>query len=145
MVHFGSCVCINSREEGRWRRLGQSLENLNTKLSCLDFILPGRCRRRVFLKQISKSMTMSSKIHPLKEYSSMSFDKCVWSGNHQNKQNIGWYHRPQKFPCAICSQFPPLPQPLATTLPTIPIALPFPECPVNDIMPYIEFCVFSFP
>lgn len=39
----------------------------------------------------------------------------------------------------------PLPQPLAATAGiSIPIVLPFPECCVSGIAPYVEFCIFSY-
>lgn len=47
-------------------------------------------------------------MHPFKEFSWMSFGKCIYSCPHHHNQNKEYFHHPKKFLCSLCSQSPSL-------------------------------------
>lgn len=71
----------------------------------------------------------------------MGFNTCTDSCNYHLKQDTELFHHPQKMP--LCSPFVvkliPLPHPnQATTVPChLPKVLPFPECPIKNIIQYL--------
>ena len=78
------------------------------------------------------------KLHSLKVYSLISFDKYVESSNHHHN----FYH-PESSPLPPLQEISPYLQPLTSSdLISDPKFLPFPEYRMNRIMHCVAFCAW---